>query len=537
MPLGDELIELGLNHGAAAVGICDVSAFAPDRMALQFNRASGRSGPLHFTYDRPEVASDVTLTFPWARSLVVLAVDYLARSASPAPVGAVVARFATADHYRLLDPAIAAITGRLAEAGRRAEPLVDDIRLLDRAAALRSGLGWRGRSTMVLAPGRGPWTLFGSVVTDALLPTTTPMERDCGRCVACLPACPTGAIDADGVDARRCLSTWLQTGGSIPHWIRPRLGRRIYGCDDCLTVCPPGTRALQITSSPMMEHRFEDLLLVPDDGLLNRFPWWYVPHRDPRIIRRNVLVAAGNSGEANAVPPITRYLGHRSALLRGHAAWALARALGHRAVATLEDHLGVETEPMAREEILIALQMIEEPTRHEDFLARESGGYPAPVSKREPVTAAVRAMRAAGIVYQPFLYDYNRHPGALGAAEAIGVDPHLTVKTIVMETSEGEGVIVLMNGDREISTKTLARLLGAKTTRPASPQRGGRWTGYQFGGTSPFGTREKLRIFATREIAAMEEIYVNAGSRGFVVRMIASDLIAALSPQLADLAV
>jgi Cys-tRNA(Pro) deacylase len=158
-------------------------------------------------------------------------------------------------------------------------------------------------------------------------------------------------------------------------------------------------------------------------------------------------------------------------------------------------------------------------------------------SKREPVTPAVRAMRAAGVDYEPFLYDYERHPGALGAAEAIGVDPHLTVKTIVMETSNGEGVIVLMNGDHEVSTKGLARLLGVKSTKPASQQRGRRWTGYEFGGTSPFGTRESLPVYANGEIADMDRVYVNAGSRGFVVGMSASDLIRVLSPVLADLTV
>jgi Cys-tRNA(Pro) deacylase len=158
-------------------------------------------------------------------------------------------------------------------------------------------------------------------------------------------------------------------------------------------------------------------------------------------------------------------------------------------------------------------------------------------ARKEPVTNAVRAIRAAAIDYEPYMYDYDRYPGALGAAEAIGINPHLTVKTIVFETSDGQGVIVLMNGDHEISTKTLARLLEVKSTHPAGPDRGKRWTGYEFGGTSPFGTRQRLRIFANAEIATMDRIYVNAGSRGFVVGMAATDLIRALSPDLADLAV
>lgn len=157
-------------------------------------------------------------------------------------------------------------------------------------------------------------------------------------------------------------------------------------------------------------------------------------------------------------------------------------------------------------------------------------------SQREPVTAAVRRLRKAEVEYQPFIYDYRRYPGALGAAEAIGVGPHLTVKTIVLQTDAGDGVIVLMNGDREVSTKKMARLLGVKSTQPASQRNARRWTGYQFGGTSPFGTREELPIFAQTEIADLDAIYINAGSRGFVIRMSPADLVAVVNPKFVDVA-
>ena len=129
-------------------------------------------------------------------------------------------------------------------AGHRAAVLCDDSRLVDRAAAVRAGVGWWGKSTMVLAPGHGPWLLLGSVVTDASLPPDTPMARDCGTCAACLPACPTGALVAPGVlDARRCLAALAQSPGAIPREFRRAMGDRLYGCDDCLEACPPGQRA------------------------------------------------------------------------------------------------------------------------------------------------------------------------------------------------------------------------------------------------------------------------------------------------------
>jgi epoxyqueuosine reductase len=538
----EDLVAAGVSNGAAAVGVCPAVSFDYEMATLLAHRESGRSGPLHFTYQDPEVASDVRRTHPWARSLVSVAVDYLPRTRAPGAKGPLVARFATDNHYRLLESPMAAISSLLEAGGWRTAALVDDNRLLDRAPATRSGVGWRGRNTMVLTPGHGPWTLVGTVVTDADLAPSAPMRRDCGSCTACLPACPTGALDDEGLDARRCLSTWLQTGGSIPLWIRPLLGRRIYGCDDCLTACPPGFPAMDKNPRPTSDLRFDDLLTISDERLLERFSWWYVPHRDPRILRRNLLVAAGNSGEAEAEGWIEPYLTHRSALLRGHAAWGLARAAGGAAVGVLDDRSRAETEPNVVEEILIALEMVEWPHHHAERLrqdeASQMGRYPAGMmSDREPATGAIRALRKAGIAYEPHLFDYDRYPGARGAAEAIGVDLHLTVKTIVFETSDGGGVIALMNGDREVSAKTLARHLDVKSVRPAGPDRARKWTGYEFGGTSPFGMRQQLPVYAHSEIAAMDRIYVNAGSRGFLVAMDPTELIRVLTPVVVDLAV
>ncbi len=540
--LTEMLVATGMAHGATAVGACDASVFGPDRDAMAVQVASGRSGRLHFTYTDPTVATDVTRTFPWARSLVVVAVDYLSSSLGPAPTGAVVARFATSVHYRLLDTPLEAISSVLTDSGHRVERLVDDNRLLDRAAAVRSGIGWRGKSTMVLGPGRGPWTLLGSIVTDAALEPSRPMARDCGTCTACLPACPTSALDGESLDARRCLAAWLQTPGTLPHWIRAVIGRRIYGCDDCLTSCPPGGPALRSRGQDVLELPFEGLLALSDDDLLNRFSWWYVPGREARHLRRNILVAAGNSREPGALPGIVAHLDHPSALVRGHAAWALARSLSTGAVTKLEERVRVETMPQVKEEALLALLMAEEPERYQEWLAQDEAAimaqYPDTMaSKKEPVTPALRAIRAAGIEYTTHLFDYDRHPGAAGAAEALGVDLHETVKTIVFETSEGDGVMVLMNGDHEVSAKALARHLGVKSVKPASADRARRWTGYEFGGTSPFGTRETIDVWCHKDIVEMGTIYINAGSRGFLVGMPASELIRVLQPEMAPLAV
>ena len=337
------------------------SVFTDARATLRRHAADGSSGPLHFTYSDPDRATDVTATFPWARNLVVFTHDYLADSEAPGSTGPLIGRFATQDGYRPLQRIADGVIDALSREGHRAEPLIDDNNLVDRAAAARAGVGWLGKSTMLLAPGVGPWLLIGSVATDADLDSTLPMIRGCGTCDSCLPACPTGAITSDGLDAGRCISTWLQSSGPIPRWIRPLVERRIYGCDDCLTSCPPGFLAIRKSPGRRSTHAFADLLALDDDALVNRFDWFYVPHRDPRFLRRNLLVAAGNSEEAEAVGPILDHFTHRSALVRGHAYWALARSLGDQAWTTLRRRHAFETVPGAIDELEHALTMTRVP--------------------------------------------------------------------------------------------------------------------------------------------------------------------------------
>ncbi|MGD2101063.1 MAG: 4Fe-4S double cluster binding domain-containing protein [Acidimicrobiia bacterium] len=356
-----DLRRLATDLGAVAFGVTASAPFDGALSTLRRHRGNGMSGPLHFTYDDPGTATDITLSLPWARSLVVFAHAYLGASSPPATTGATVARFAATDQYAPLRRIAEGLIVALGEHGYRGEVLIDDNRLVDRAAAARAGVGWIGRSTMVLSPGHGPWLLIGTVATDAELTTTEPMVRTCGTCVACMPACPTGAITDEGLDAAKCIATWLQTSGPIPRWIRPLVGRRIYGCDDCLTSCPPGFPAMNSNDSATVEHPFAELLASSDDELLERFHWFYVPHREPRFLRRNILVAAGNSGESSAIGPILDHFDHPSSLVRGHAYWALARSLGIDSWQLLRDRHGDESVPDAVAELEHAMFMLREP--------------------------------------------------------------------------------------------------------------------------------------------------------------------------------
>jgi Cys-tRNA(Pro) deacylase len=154
--------------------------------------------------------------------------------------------------------------------------------------------------------------------------------------------------------------------------------------------------------------------------------------------------------------------------------------------------------------------------------------------RRTPVTPAVRSLRAAGIPYTVHLYRYEDHAGAPGGADALGVDPHVVIKTLVMEDEHGSPLVVLMHGDREVSTKRLARIIGCKSIRPCDPEVAERHSGYRVGGTSPFGLRTPLPLYLERSITTLDRIYVNGGARGFLVALEPSHLVAALGPQLVE---
>lgn len=136
-----------------------------------------------------------------------------------------------------------------------------------------------------------------------------------------------------------------------------------------------------------------------------------------------------------------------------------------------------------------------------------------------PVTQAVRFLRDKEVDFIPYLFDYVEKGGTSHSAEALGVDEHSVVKTLIFETSGSAPVAVLMHGDREVSEKNLARHLGVKSVRPATGDRAHKWTGYVFGGTSPFGMQTEMPVLAERSIFDIEKIWINGGKRGFLVEI------------------
>ena len=356
--LTSRLLARGAEAGLERMGVCSAHSFADTRLQIRSRREQGMSARLGFTFSDPDTSTDIRQSIPWAERLVVGLRSYLPGAGNPGERVAGrgrVARFAVTDSYQPLRAGLEAVAAELIEAGYRAEALADDSRLVDRAAAVRAGVGWWGKSTMVLAPGVGPWFLIGSVVTDAKLPTSAPMERTCGTCRACLPACPTGALVAPGVlDARLCLAAIAQSPGVIRRDLRVYMEDRIYGCDECLAVCPPGTRLLDRSVSHRGSVDLRRLLASTDQELLDTFSHFYLPARRPRILRRNALVALGNTGAADHLPMVAGYLGNPDWLLRLHAVWSVqrlgARLSLPRAGAFLRHAASRERTPEVREE-------------------------------------------------------------------------------------------------------------------------------------------------------------------------------------------
>jgi epoxyqueuosine reductase len=351
----DRLRRVARDAGLCGLGVADAGPFGEVRVELERRVADGSRASLLFTFADPTRSTDVRRSFPWARRLVVAAWPYLPAAGNPGPaqVGTGrVARFATEDHYRGLRSGLRAVAAVLRGAGRHAVVLADDNRLVDRAAAVRAGVGWWGKNAQVLMPGFGPWTLLGSVVTDADLHATEPMRRDCGTCRACLPACPTGALVAPGIlDARLCLAYWVQAPGVIPRVLRRALGDRLYGCDDCLEACPPGRRLLDGSTARRGRVDLAAVLGADDRTLRSRFSHWYVPRNDVRHVRRNALVALGNSGGRHAVGIAAGFAGHPDWLLRAHAVWALGELGGTTARHALGAAARRERNPHVRAEI------------------------------------------------------------------------------------------------------------------------------------------------------------------------------------------
>jgi epoxyqueuosine reductase len=351
----DELVQLGRAAGLDAVGVASAAPFERARRELERRKAEGLHGGMAFTFKNPGRSTDPRRTVREAKSIMVGARTY-AMVPPPSPVRhpGRVARYAWVDHYAPLRAALGTIARRLRVDGWRAVVLADDNSMVDREAAWLAGLGWYGKNANLLLPGRGSWYVLGGVVTNApLAPAERPIADGCGRCRRCIDGCPTSAIVAPGVvDARRCLAWLVQAPGIFPEEHRVVLADRIYGCDDCQEVCPPN-RDVEAEPAPASATATVDLvelLELGDSELLDRYGRWYLADRDPDQLRRNALIALGNSADGtdpDVACVLRAALRCERPLLRAHAVWAAAR-LGRT---DLLNAVADDPDPRVREEL------------------------------------------------------------------------------------------------------------------------------------------------------------------------------------------
>jgi epoxyqueuosine reductase len=268
--------------------------------------------------------------------------------------------------------------------GSRWAAVVDTGAVLERAWAERAGLGWIGKNTNVILLPRGSWFFLGAILTDAEIPPERAARNHCGTCARCLPACPTGAITAPyRLDARRCISyLTIEHRGPIPAELRPLVGARIFGCDDCQEACPWNRFATK-TANPDFAERPDQqvpelipLLDLTDPEFRARFEGTALRRARRPGFLRNVAVALGNLRDPRAVPALRRtLLRDPDALVRGHAAWALGRIGNRAAHGALREAAGPETDRFVRSEIEAARGGIDAPG---------SGRYPEEEAFDEP---------------------------------------------------------------------------------------------------------------------------------------------------------
>ncbi len=317
--------ELGLD----AIGAARPEPYAGTERDIAERKARGLFVDMRFTMAQPEVSCHPEGLLPGARSVISAALSYYAPGPEHAPGEGRLPRYTWSDRYAELREKLDELGRRLGGAYR---VLVDANQLVDREGAARAGVGFYGKNTLLITRRHGSWVVLGTLVTAAEVEPSAPLALDCGSCRLCVDACPTGALDEPGtLDARRCLSYWTQSPQPIPEPYREPLGAQVYGCDICQDVCPwnRGTERRraheQLPPDAEPAVSLVDWLTAPEEELAARYDRLYVPRNDGRYLRRNALVAAGNSGDARLAPLVARHAESDDELVREHARWAAER--------------------------------------------------------------------------------------------------------------------------------------------------------------------------------------------------------------------
>jgi epoxyqueuosine reductase len=264
------------------------------------------------------------------------------------------------DYHEIIKPRLKVIARRLvALAGGDVKVFVDTAALMEKPLAAAAGLGWQGKHTNLVSRDFGSWLFLGAIMTTLDLPPDPPEQDHCGSCRACLDVCPTAAFPAPyRLDARRCISyLTIEHKAPIPRDLRPLMGNRIYGCDDCLAVCPwnkfaaAGREIRLAARAETLAPTLAELARLDDDAFRAFFRKSPVKRIGRDRFVRNVLIAIGNSADASLAPEAEHLLGDPSPLVRGAAIWALGRLVPREDFHALSAaHFGRESDTVVREE-------------------------------------------------------------------------------------------------------------------------------------------------------------------------------------------
>lgn len=386
--LTEHLKERAYALGFDLVRVTSAEPFVAAETALRERIAADLMGGLDwFTAARAEVSAHPRALLPAARAVLALGTFYLTDAPRdltvPGDPHGRVSCYAWGDDYHetiraRLDALAADVRAQAPPGEEKSIVFVDTGRMVDRAVAQRSGLGWYGKNTCILTKGWGSWVFLAELVTSLPLVPDAPLGANCGQCDVCLRACPTGALIAPYVlDNRRCISyLTIELRGSIPIELRPLIGSHIFGCDICQQVCPvnrvvegrlraasklgrAGARLefqprAAVGSSPQLI----PLLALDEAAFRERFRHSPIKRAKRRGLLRNVCVALGNIGDPVAVPALIGALGDSEPLVRGHAAWALGQIGGDDARDALEHALASECVLTVRQEVRCALDAL-----------------------------------------------------------------------------------------------------------------------------------------------------------------------------------
>lgn len=353
---------------AVAVTTPGAIPLAPARLA-EFV-ADGFHGSMGWIAETLERRGEPTVLWPEVRSIVVLAMNY-GPDHDPRALqarrhrGAISVYAQNRDYHEVMKGRLKEIAGKIvARAGGDVKVFVDTAPVMEKPLAEAAGLGWQGKHTNLVSREHGSWLFLGTIFTTAELEPDRAEIDHCGSCRACLDACPTDAFPAPyRLDARRCISyLTIENKGPIPHEFREKIGNRIYGCDDCLAACPwnkfakTASEAKLAARADLREPPLGELLSLDDAAFRSFFSGSPIKRIGRDRFVRNVLIAAGNSGDFSLVDSVRALLGDASPLVRGVAVWALARLVpesefADRAAAAMK----TESEEAVRNEWLLAL--------------------------------------------------------------------------------------------------------------------------------------------------------------------------------------